>query len=211
MYKTMSEIKRGIYRHYKGGEYEVIEEAIDSESKEEVVVYKDIVSGKVWVRPTEMFLSDAETKEGKKPRFEFLREDEKEDSEQKYLRALADYQNLLRQTAKEKSDFAKFAISDFLQEIIPVYDHLKLSIKGLNEEEAKSAWVEGVKHVLKQFKSVLESRGVEEIKTGGEKFNHDEMEALEGDGDMVKSEVMSGYKLAGKVIRPARVTVWNKE
>lgn len=129
------------------------------------------------------------------------------DYKEKYLRALADYQNLVKQTAKEKSDFAKFAIEDFLQDIIPVYDHLKLSLKGLSEEESKSAWVEGVRHVLKQFKTILEVRGVEEIKTEGEKFNHDEMEALDGEGDKVKSEVMPGYKLNGKVLRAAKVIV----
>lgn len=130
-----------------------------------------------------------------------------EDFKEKYLRALADYQNLLKQSSKEKSDFVKFALEDFLQDIVPVYDHLKLSLKGLGEEEAKSAWVEGVKHVLKQFKTILEARGVEEIKTEGEKFNHDEMEALDGEGDEVKSEVMPGYKLNGKVLRAAKVIV----
>ncbi len=130
-----------------------------------------------------------------------------DDYKEKYLRALADYQNLLKQSAKDKTDFVKFALENFLQEIIPVYDHLKLSLKGLSDEEAKSAWVEGVKHVLKQFKSVLESHGVTEIKTEGEKFNHDEMEALDGEGDKVKSEVMPGYKLNGKVMRAAKVIV----
>lgn len=203
----MSEVKKGFYRHYKGAEYEVIEEALDSEKKEKFVVYKSIGEDKkVWLRPKAMFLEEVELDGEKKPRFEFLREAD-DSSEQKYLRALADYQNLLKQTAKEKSDFAKFAIEDFLQDVIPVYDHLKLSLKGLSEEDAKSAWVEGVRHVLKQFKTILEIRGVEEIKTEGEKFNHDEMEAIDGEGDKVKSEVMPGYKLNGKVLRAAKVIV----
>ena len=206
----MSEVRKGIYRHYKGSEYKIISEALGSEDKKDLVVYQDIKHPeKIWVRSKEMFLEEVEVDGVKKPRFEFLQESDDESWENKYLRALADYQNLLRQSAKEKSDFVKFALEDFLQDIIPVYDHLKLSLKGLGEEEAKSAWVEGVKHVLKQFKTILEARGVEEIKTEGEKFNHDEMEALDGEGDKVKSEVMPGYKLNGKVLRAAKVIVQN--
>ena len=127
--------------------------------------------------------------------------------ENKYKRALADYQNLLKQTAKDRVEFVKYAIGDFLHDIIPVYDHLKMSVAGLSAEESKSAWVEGVRHVLKQFKEVLENNGVEEIKTVGEKFDHNIMEAIDGSGETVKTEIMPGYKLNGKIIRPAKVIV----
>ncbi len=204
----MSEVKKGIYRHYKGGEYEVLEEVKNSEDKSELIVYRDLKDKKkLWARPKKMFQEKVEIDGEKKDRFEFLREVEVDSFEQKYLRALADYQNLIRQSAKEKTEFIKFAIEDFLQELLPVYDHLKLSLKGLSEEEEKSPWAQGVRHVLNQFKNLLESRSVEEIKTEGEKFNHDEMEALDGEGEIVDKEVMPGYKLNGKVIRIAKVIV----
>jgi len=133
-----------------------------------------------------------------------------QDFEGKYRRALADYQNLLKSTAQEKSDFAKYAISDFLQDIIPVYDHLKMSLQNLPAAEENSAWVTGVKYVLRQFKESLEARGVVEIKTVGEKFDHNTMEALEGQGEMVAREVMSGYMLNGRLFRAAKVAVENK-
>ena len=127
--------------------------------------------------------------------------------EQKYLRALADYQNLLKQSAKERQDFVKFALEGFLDEIIPVYDHLKLSLKGLSEEEKGNPWAQGVTYVLKQFHDVLESHGVEEIAAVGQPFDHNLMEAVDGRGDLVKEEVMPGYTLNGKVVRPAKVIV----
>jgi len=202
------EIKQGIYKHYKGREYRVIDEAKDSETKADVVVYQDMSDeAKIWIRPKKMFLEEVEIAGEKKPRFEFLREEEADSFENKYLRALADYQNLLKQTAKDREDFVKYALSDFLQDILPVYDHLKLSIAGLGEDESQNAWVVGVKHVLKQFKDVLEARGIEEIKTTGEKFDHDLMEAVDGQGEKVKQEIMPGYKLNGKVIRHAKVIV----
>lgn len=127
--------------------------------------------------------------------------------EERYKRALADYQNLLKQTAREKEEFVKYALDDFLQNVLPVYDHLKLAMKGLSEAEAKNPWAEGVKHVLKQFKEVLCQHGIEEIRTVGEKFDHNVMEAISGAGETVKTEVSPGYKLNGKVIRPAKVIV----
>ncbi|MEI7620513.1 MAG: nucleotide exchange factor GrpE [Candidatus Falkowbacteria bacterium] len=130
-----------------------------------------------------------------------------EDYKEQYLRALADYQNLARQGQKEKEEFFRYALADFLQDILPVYDNLKTSVATLTEEETKSPWVEGVKYVLKQFKDILEARGVEEIKTVGETFNHETMEALEGEGELVEKEVKAGYKLNGKVISPAKVIV----
>jgi len=132
---------------------------------------------------------------------------EKNAADQKYLRALADYQNLLKQHAQDKSNFIKFALEGFLEEILPVYDHLKMSIATLPEEEKKNSWVTGVTYVLKQFKDTLESHGIEEIKTVGEKFDHQTMEAVEGTGEKIKTEVMAGYKLNGKLIRAAKVIV----
>lgn len=130
--------------------------------------------------------------------------------EHKCKLAMADYQNLLKKTAADKTEFAKYAIADLLEDIIPVYDHLKMSLNGLPSEEENNAWAVGVKYVLKQFKDNLESRGVEEIKTVGEKFDHNTMEALEGVGEIVSKEIMSGYKLNGRLIRAAKVIVTEK-
>ena len=48
-------IKLGIYRHFKGGIYEVLEIATHSETMEEMVVYRNRESGKWWVRPASMW------------------------------------------------------------------------------------------------------------------------------------------------------------
>ena len=59
-------IKKGIYRHYKGGRYEVIAIAKHSETLEEMVVYKALYGdGGVWVRPASMWEEWVE-KDGKK-------------------------------------------------------------------------------------------------------------------------------------------------
>jgi molecular chaperone GrpE len=125
----------------------------------------------------------------------------------KYYRSLADYQNLIKQTAQEKTEFIKYANGRLLEELLPIYDHLKLSLFNLPETEVKNAWVIGVQHVLKQFKELLNAEGVEEVVTTNQPFDLNMMEAIEGTGDLVVKEVMPGYKLNGRLIRAAKVIV----
>ncbi|MGC9309413.1 MAG: DUF1653 domain-containing protein [Candidatus Nanoarchaeia archaeon] len=60
----MEELKLGRYRHFKGGEYEVLAVGEDSETGEKLVVYKQLYDagnkpkGHIWIRPLEMFLGD---------------------------------------------------------------------------------------------------------------------------------------------------------
>lgn len=147
------------------------------------------------------------------------KEEGEEDFKHKYLHALADYQNLIKRTEIEKQEFIKYANERLLTEILPVYDNLKLALLHANPEKSglddANAVMEGVKHVLSQFKNVLENLGVKEIKTIGEKFDHHSMEAVEKKetddkkkDDIVESEIMPGYELGDKVIRAARVVVY---
>jgi len=122
-----------------------------------------------------------------------------------YKRALADYQNLIKQSAIDKQEFVKYANENLILEILPVFDNLKMSIASLNDEEKNNPWVEGIKYVIKQFNDVFKNIGIKEIITKNQKFNPEEMEAVEGKGEKVKKQVRPGYKLQEKVIIPARV------
>ncbi len=71
------EIKKGIYKHFKGNEYEVIDVALHSETQEEYVVYRALYGErKLWVRPISMFLEEVDKPEipYKGPRFVYVRE-----------------------------------------------------------------------------------------------------------------------------------------
>ncbi len=132
-------------------------------------------------------------------------EAELKDANDKYMRALAEQQNLVKRQASEKEEFIKYANQEIILEFLSVYDHLRMSIDFLPAEEKDNAWVKGVEMTIKQFKDLLNVNGVEEIKTVGEKFDPNTMEATEGTGEKVAKEIMAGYKLNGKVIRAARV------
>ena len=68
------EIKKGIYRHYKGNNYEVISTARHSETLEEMVVYKALYGeGEIWVRPKKMWNDDITLADGSKvKRFTYI-------------------------------------------------------------------------------------------------------------------------------------------
>lgn len=68
-------IKPGRYRHYKGGEYEVLGIAKHSETEEDFVVYRQLYgAGGLWIRPKEMF-ADMVVIDGRPvPRFEWLQD-----------------------------------------------------------------------------------------------------------------------------------------
>ncbi|MCD4693838.1 nucleotide exchange factor GrpE [bacterium] len=132
---------------------------------------------------------------------------ERDELKEKYQRALADYQNLLKRQVREKEELIKYSNEKLIEEFIPVFDNLKIALEHTSEEENDSKWVEGVRYVVKQFREVLTDNGIEEIKTEEKKFNPKIMEAIEGEGEYVKKEIRSGYALKGKIIIPAKVVL----
>lgn len=65
-------IHPGMYKHYKGGIYEVIENAKHSETLENMVVYRSMEDGKVWVRPSAMFIEPMADDKNSISRFTFI-------------------------------------------------------------------------------------------------------------------------------------------
>ncbi|NND67066.1 MAG: DUF1653 domain-containing protein [Halioglobus sp.] len=70
-----SELRPGRYRHFKGGEYEVLGVATHSETEEPLVVYRPLYGeGGLWVRPLAMFVETVEHEGEVVPRFGFIRD-----------------------------------------------------------------------------------------------------------------------------------------
>lgn len=66
-------MKKGIYRHYKGNEYELIDVALHSETLEEMVVYRALYGDKnLWVRPAHMWEEEVEVDGKTVKRFELI-------------------------------------------------------------------------------------------------------------------------------------------
>jgi len=72
-----STIQKGIYQHYKGDRYEVVDVALHSETLEEMVVYRALYGDfGVWVRPLQMFLETVDISNELIPRFKYMSPDE---------------------------------------------------------------------------------------------------------------------------------------
>ena len=68
-------LQKGIYRHFKGNQYQVIDIATHSETLEKMVVYRPLYGEmNLWVRPLEMFLQEVEHEGTLVPRFEYLKD-----------------------------------------------------------------------------------------------------------------------------------------
>lgn len=71
-------LKKGIYEHYKGKRYEVLDEVTHSETGEPMVLYKmlyattDYPEGSLWVRPKAMFFENIVVEERSVPRFKWI-------------------------------------------------------------------------------------------------------------------------------------------
>ena len=68
------QLQPGIYEHYKKNLYQVIEVVHHSETEEELVLYKRLDDGGMWVRPLTMFLENVEVDGVVRPRFQYLGE-----------------------------------------------------------------------------------------------------------------------------------------
>lgn len=69
-------VENGVYRHFKGGVYEVIGEATHSETGERMVVYRPLQGGeRLWVRPSAMWRELVEREGTRQPRFQRIERD----------------------------------------------------------------------------------------------------------------------------------------
>lgn len=128
--------------------------------------------------------------------------DKVEELTNKWKRALADYQNLEKRVEREKKEFVKFSNASLLDKLLGVLDDLERADKHLDDE--------GLNLAVKQFHTIIETEGVEEIGAEGKEFDPEIMDCSElvpGKKNKVVEVVQKGYLLNNKVLRPAKVKV----
>ena len=135
---------------------------------------------------------------------------EAEESKRKWYAVTAEYENYRRRTQNQAMQRYNEGRNDVIASLFPIGDNLERAIATIADENTK----QGVDMVLKAFKKVLESEGVEEINPVGEQFNADVAEAImampaeEGEeSGIVKQVYVKGYKKGDKVLRYAQVIV----
>ena len=135
-----------------------------------------------------------------------------------YTRKLAEFQNFTKRKETEVSEMKKYASEGIIVKLLDNIDNLERAENASAETKNFDALVEGVNMILRNLKYMLSEEGVEEIEAGeGVQFNPYEHQAMmteekdDLDNDVIVQVFQKGYKLKGKVIRPAMVTVNKKK
>lgn len=130
----------------------------------------------------------------------------------RYKRVLAEFENFKKRSGKERETLYNSILSDIVEVFLPIVDNLENALKV---ETQDVEYKKGIELVLKQFKDVLKSKGVEEILAMGETFDPALHEAVGSVQDSEKNvqeivqEYRKGYKIGSKVIRHSMVVVAN--
>ncbi len=145
-------------------------------------------------------------------------EGEKKEYLDGWQRMRADFANARKEDDNRRGEMIKFASEGLVEDLLPVLDSFGMAFANKEAwEKVDANWRKGVEYIHSQILSVLESRGLAEIGTVGEKLdprNHIAIEVIETEDtkkdDTVSEVIQKGYRLHSKVIRPAKVKAWGR-
>lgn len=132
-----------------------------------------------------------------------------------WKKALADYQNLQKETDKKLSQLNDYALSSVILEILPIFDNYETALNHVPVEQKSESWVQGLEHTLKLWQNFLRDHSINKIVSLGEVFDPNQHEAVGHINDVEKvdqivvQEFQSGYLYQNIVLRPAKVIINN--
>jgi molecular chaperone GrpE len=145
-------------------------------------------------------------------------EAEATDLRDKFARRQADFENFRKRLERERSETYNRVTADLVTKLLPVLDNLgraldtEASVEATESDEFRH-FLSGVDLIHKQLGGVLDTMGVKAVPAVGEKFDPHVHEAVvteesnEHEPDTVMQEIVRGYKLGDKLLRPALVKV----
>ncbi len=140
---------------------------------------------------------------------------ELEETKNRLLRCLADFDNFKKRAIVEKEQFIKFANENLIKELLPVVDNFGRAMAAANKIEGNDEMKTGLSLVKKQIEDVLKKHGAQAIEALGKPYDPNFHEAImqkedEGPEGIVLEEINKGYTLNKRLIRPAMVIVSKK-
>jgi molecular chaperone GrpE len=129
------------------------------------------------------------------------------------LRTLADFDNFRKRSRREVADAERIAREDLLRELLPVFDNLERASQHAVGSTDVQSLSEGIQIVLRQFLETLNKLGVERVRSVGCPFDptvHEavqQVESAELPAGSVAQELLAGYQMGDRLIRPAMVVV----
>ena len=143
-------------------------------------------------------------------------EAELEEWKSSYTRKLAEFQNFTKRKENEVAEMRKYASEGIIVKLLDNIDNLERAVDASKESQNFDSLIEGVNMILNNLKNLLTEEGVEEIEAAGKEYDPYEHKAMitenkeELDDNVVVQVFQKGYKMKGKVVRPAMVTVNKK-
>jgi molecular chaperone GrpE len=133
----------------------------------------------------------------------------------RFLRASADLDNYRKRVAREKEELARFTSERVVAALLPVLDNLERALDAAQKHETSNdAMLDGLKQIQSQFRRTLVESGLQEVvANAGHPFDpniHEavgHIESAEHPEGHVIEQLQRGYKLADRLLRPARVVV----
>ena len=144
-------------------------------------------------------------------------EAELEEWKNSYTRKLAEFQNFTKRKENEVAEMRKYASEGIIAKLLDNVDNLERAVDASKESQNFDSLIEGVNMILNNLKNLLTEEGVEEIEAAGKEYDPYEHKAMitenkeELDDNVVVQVFQKGYKMKGKVVRPAMVTVNKKQ
>ena len=138
---------------------------------------------------------------------------EKDELFGKLQRLSADYANFQKRVPKQIADTTAYEKEKIIKTLLPILDGFERTLQNTHAAENVDTLMKGVRIIYDQMIGVLKSNDIEQIKTVGEKFEPFLHEAMlqrfeqSKEENIVLEELQKGYKLNGRVIRPARVII----
>jgi molecular chaperone GrpE len=146
--------------------------------------------------------------------------EEIQDLKDQRLRAAAELENLRKRAEKDQADALKYGVSNFAKEIINIKDNVERAQSSISEDvrsnDAVKSIVEGLDMIAQSAVATFEKIGIKKIESLNEKFDHNlhqammEIENNEVEPGTIVQELISGYTLHDRLLRPAMVGVSKK-
>ena len=138
---------------------------------------------------------------------------EAEAGQDRYLRALAEFDNARKRAVREREDLVRNANEHLIRDLLPVLDNLERALAAAKADPGAASVAAGVELIQRDLLRTLEKFNVTSFSSVGAPFDPERHEAVArvpaaGQPDMtVVGEIARGYLLSGRVLRPAMVTV----
>ncbi len=138
-------------------------------------------------------------------------EEEAKKSQDNYLRALAEMDNLRKRTQRDKEEYIKYANLPMVNKILPIIDDFERALNVEQGQESEGLH-KGMELIFKKLLDLIEAEGVEAINAIGQPFDPEFHQPLlveesEGPENIILEEMQKGYIMHGRVIRPSLVKV----